>query len=26
VAPMLPPDHRRSLATVFRAMAEAMES
>ena len=26
VAPMLPPDHRRSLATVFRALAEALES
>jgi superfamily II DNA or RNA helicase len=25
VAPTLPPDHRRSLATVFRALAEALE-
>ncbi|MFV1957989.1 MAG: DEAD/DEAH box helicase, partial [Planctomycetota bacterium] len=26
VAPALPPDHRRSLATVFRALAEALET
>ncbi len=26
VAPTLPPDHRRSLASVFRAMAEALEA
>jgi len=26
VAPALPPDHRRSLATVFRALAEALEA
>lgn len=26
VAPSLPPDHRQSLATVFRALAEALES
>jgi hypothetical protein len=26
VAPTLPADHRRSLATVFRALAEALEA
>jgi hypothetical protein len=26
VAPTLPPEHRRSLATVFRALAEALET
>jgi hypothetical protein len=26
VVPTLPPDHRKSLATVFRAMAEALEA
>jgi len=26
VAPTLPPDHRKALAVVFRALAEALEA